>query len=169
MQIYYDSDADQNILKSMDIVIVGYGSQGHAHANNLKDSGANVTVALRKESASWAKAEAAGLDVKEVGDAVPHADLVMMLIPDEKQAVMYENHLKDTIKNGAVLAFAHGFNIHFEMIIPRDDLDVIMIAPKGPGHTVRSQYESSAGVPCLLAVHRDVSGKAKDIGLSYAS
>ena len=169
MQIYYDSDADQNIIKDMNIVIVGYGSQGHAHANNLKDSGANVTIALRKESASLAKAEAAGFDVKEVEDAVPHADLVMMLIPDEKQAVMYENLLKETIKDGAVLAFAHGFNIHFEMIMPRDDLDVIMIAPKGPGHTVRSQYETGAGVPCLLAVHRDVSGKAKDIGLSYAS
>ena len=169
MQIYYDSDADQNIAKGMEIVIIGYGSQGHAHANNLKDSGANVTVALRKESGSWAKAEAAGFDVKEVGEAVPNADLVMMLIPDEKQSAMYENHLKDNIKDGAVLAFAHGFNIHFEMIIPRDDLDVIMVAPKGPGHTVRSQYESGAGVPCLLAVHRNVSGKAKDVGLSYAS
>ena len=160
MQIYYDSDADQNIAKGMEIVIIGYGSQGHAHANNLKDSGANVTVALRKESGSWAKAEAAGFDVKEVGEAVPNADLVMMLIPDEKQSAMYENHLKDNIKDGAVLAFAHGFNIHFEMIIPRDDLDVIMVAPKGPGHTVRSQYESGAGVPCLLAVHTNISGKA---------
>ena len=169
MQIFYDSDADQNIVKGMNIVIVGYGSQGHAHANNLKDSGANVTVALRKESESWAKAESAGFNVKEVDDAVPEADLVMMLIPDEKQAVMYENHIKGNIKDGAVLAFAHGFNIHFKMIVPREDLDVIMIAPKGPGHTVRSQFESGAGVPCLLAIHKNVSGKAKDIGLSYAS
>ena len=169
MQIFYDSDADQNIVKGMNIVIVGYGSQGHAHANNLKDSGANVTVALRKEAESWAKAESAGFNVKKVDDAVPEADLVMMLIPDEKQAVMYENHLKGNIKDGAVLAFAHGFNIHFEMIVPREDLDVIMIAPKGPGHTVRSQFESGAGVPCLLAIHKNVSGKAKDIGLSYAS
>ena len=119
MQIYYDNDADQDIAKQMNIVIIGYGSQGHAHANNLKDSGAKVTVALRKESGSWAKAEAAGFSVKEVSEALSDADLIMMLIPDEKQSAMYENHLKDNIKEGAVLAFAHGFNIHFEMIVQR--------------------------------------------------
>ena len=169
MQIFYDSDADQEIIKNKKVVIVGYGSQGHAHANNLKDSGGNVTVALREDSSSWAKAEAAGLNVSTVSEAVKDADLVMVLIPDELQAETYTSEIKDNIKQGAVLAFAHGFNIHFEMILPREDLDVIMIAPKGPGHTVRSQYESDAGVPCLLAVHKDSSGHAKEIGLSYAS
>ena len=149
-------------------MIVGYGSQGHAHANNLKDSGGNVTVALRSDSSSWVKAETAGLEVKEVSEAVKDADMVMVLIPDELQSDIYKNEIENNIKEGAVLAFAHGFNIHFEMIVPRADLDVIMIAPKGPGHTVRSQFESGAGVPCLLAVHKDISGNAKSIGLSYA-
>ena len=153
----------------MKVVIVGYGSQGHAHANNLKDSGGNVTVALRKDSSSWSKAEAAGLSVSEVPDAVKDADMVMILMPDELQSDTYKSEIENNLKEGAVLAFAHGFNIHFEMIVPRDDLDVIMIAPKGPGHTVRSQYEMGAGVPCLLAVDKDVSGNAKKIGLSYAS
>ena len=169
MQIYYDKDANQDIIKGMEIVIVGYGSQGHAHANNLKDSGANVIVALRKGSDSWSKAEAAGFVVCEVEEAVPSADLVMMLIPDEKQSKIYQNIIHNNIKENSVLAFAHGFNIHFEMIIPREDLDVVMIAPKGPGHTVRSQYVSGAGVPCLIAIHKDISKKAKSIGLSYAS
>ena len=169
MQIFYDSDADLDLIKNKKVVIVGYGSQGHAHANNLKDSGGNVTVALRESSSSWAKAEAAGLKVSTVPEAVKDADLVMVLIPDELQSRNYKSEINDNIKKGAVLAFAHGFNIHFEMIIPREDLDVIMIAPKGPGHTVRSQYESGAGVPCLLAIHKDVSGNARDIGLSYAS
>ena len=168
MQIYYDSDADQEIIKNKNVVIVGYGSQGHAHANNLKDSGGNVTVALRSDSSSWVKAETAGLEVKEVTEAVKDADMVMVLIPDELQSDIYKNEIENNIKEGAVLAFAHGFNIHFQMIVPRADLDVIMIAPKGPGHTVRSQFESGAGVPCLLAVHKDISGNAKSIGLSYA-
>ena len=169
MQVYYDKDANLEIIKEKKVVIVGYGSQGHAHANNLKDSGGNVTVALRKDSASWTKAEAAGLNVQEVAEAVKDADLVMILMPDELQSATYKSEIENNIKEGAVLAFAHGFNIHFDMISPRDDLDVIMIAPKGPGHTVRSQYEIGAGVPCLLAIHKDVTGNAKDIGLSYAS
>ena len=168
MQIYYDNDADLEIIKNKKVVIVGYGSQGHAHANNLKDSGGNVTVALRRDSSSWVKAETAGLEVKEVSEAVKDADMVMMLIPDELQSDIYKNEIESNIKEGAILAFAHGFNIHFEMIVPRTDLDVIMIAPKGPGHTVRSQYESGAGVPCLLAVHKDISGNARPLGLSYA-
>ena len=168
MQIYYDSDADLEIIKNKKVVIVGYGSQGHAHANNLKDSGGNVTVALRRDSSSWVKAETAGLEVKEVSEAVKDADMVMMLIPDELQSDTYKNEIESDIKEGAILAFAHGFNIHFEMIVPRTDLDVIMIAPKGPGHTVRSQYESGAGVPCLLAIHKDISGNARPLGLSYA-
>ena len=169
MQIYYDKDADLESLKGKKIVVVGYGSQGHAHANNLKDSGMDVSVALRKDSSSWQKAEEAGFKVQEVKDAVKEADLVMVLMPDELQSSTYSAEINENIKKGAVLAFAHGFNIHFEMIVPREDLDVIMIAPKGPGHTVRSQFESGAGVPCLLAIHKNVSGKAKDIGLSYAS
>jgi len=168
MQIYYDNDADLEIIKNKKVVIVGYGSQGHAHANNLKDSGGNVTVALRRDSSSWIKAETAGLEVKEVSEAVKDADMVMLLIPDELQSDIYKNELEGNIKEGAILAFAHGFNIHFEMIVPRTDLDVIMIAPKGPGHTVRSQYESGAGVPCLLAIHKDISGNARPLGLSYA-
>ena len=169
MQVYYDKDADLEIIKSKKVVIVGYGSQGHAHANNLKDSGVDVTVALRKESLSWTKAEAAGLKVAEVSAAVKDADMVMILMPDELQSATYNSEIHKNIKEGAVLAFAHGFNIHFDMINPREDLDVIMIAPKGPGHTVRSQYEIGAGVPCLIAIHKDASGNAKDIGLSYAS
>ena len=168
MQIYYDSDADLEIIKNKKVVIVGYGSQGHAHANNLKDSGGNVTVALRRDSSSWVKAETAGLEVKVVSEGVKDADMVMMLIPDELQSDIYKNEIESNIKEGAILAFAHGFNIHFEMIVPRTDLDVIMIAPKGPGHTVRSQYESGAGVPCLLAIHKDISGNARSLGLSYA-
>lgn len=168
MQIYYDRDADLEIIKNKNVVIVGYGSQGHAHANNLKDSGGNVIVALRRDSSSWVKAETAGLEVKEVSEAVKDADMVMILIPDELQSDTYKNEIESNIKEGAILAFAHGFNIHFEMIVPRADLDVIMIAPKGPGHTVRSQYESGAGVPCLLAVHKDISGNARSLGLSYA-
>ena len=169
MQVYYDKDADLEIIKNKKVVIVGYGSQGHAHANNLKDSGVNVTVALRRESLSWAKAETAGLQVAEVSEAVKDADIVMILMPDELQSAAYNSEIHKNIKEGAVLAFAHGFNIHFDMINPREDLDVIMIAPKGPGHTVRSQYEIGAGVPCLIAIHKDASGNAKDIGLSYAS
>ena len=169
MQIYYDKDADLESLKSKKIVVVGYGSQGHAHANNLKDSGMDVIVALRKDSSSWQKAEEAGFKVLEVKDAVKEADLVMILMPDELQSSTYSSEINENIKKGAVLAFAHGFNIHFEMIVPREDLDVVMIAPKGPGHTVRSQYLEGAGVPCLIAIHKDVSGNAKKISLAYAS
>ena len=169
MQIYYDKDADLESLKSKKIVVVGYGSQGHAHANNLKDSGMDVSVALRKDSSSWQKAEEAGFHVQEVKEAVKEADLVMVLMPDELQSSTYSSEINENIKKGAVLAFAHGFNIHFEMIVPREDLDVVMIAPKGPGHTVRSQYVEGAGVPCLIAIHKDVSGKAKDSALAYAS
>ena len=169
MQIYYDKDADLESLKVKRIVIVGYGSQGHAPANNLKDSGMDVSVALRKDSSSWQKAEEAGFKVQEVKDSVKEADLVMVLMPDELQSSTYSSEINENIKKGAVLAFAHGFNIHFEMIVPREDLDVVMIAPKGPGHTVRSQYVEGAGVPCLIAIHKDVSGNAKDSALAYAS
>ncbi|MCH2263489.1 MAG: ketol-acid reductoisomerase [SAR86 cluster bacterium] len=169
MQIYYDKDADLNNIKNKKVVIVGYGSQGHAHANNLKDSGIDVSVALRKDSTSWQKAQESGFMVQEVKEAVKEADLVMVLMPDELQSSTYTSEINENIKQGAVLAFAHGFNIHFEMILPREDLDVVMIAPKGPGHTVRSQYAEGAGVPCLIAIHKDVSGNAKEIALAYAS
>ncbi len=169
MQIFYDKDADLEYLNNKKIVVVGYGSQGHAHANNLNDSGMNVSVALRKESPSWQKAEEAGFKVQEVNEAVKEADLVMVLMPDELQSSTYSSDISKNIKKDAVLAFAHGFNIHFKMIVPREDLDVIMIAPKGPGHTVRSQYVEGAGVPCLIAIHKDVSGQAKEIALAYAT
>ena len=169
MQIYYDKDADLNNIKNKKVVIVGYGSQGHAHANNLKDSGIDVSVALRKDSSSWQKAQESGFMVQEVKEAVKEADLVMVLMPDELQSSTYTSEINENIKQGAVLAFAHGFNIHFEMILPREDLDVVMIAPKGPGHTVRSQYVEGAGVPCLIAIHKDVSGNAKEVALAYAS
>ena len=169
MQIFYDKDADLEYLNNKKIVVVGYGSQGHAHANNLKDSGMNVSVALRKESPSWQKAEEAGFKVQEVKEAVKEADLVMVLMPDELQSSTYSSDISKNIKKDAVLAFAHGFNIHFKMIVPREDLDVIMIAPKGPGHTVRSQFVEGAGVPCLIAIHKDVSGEAKDVALAYAT
>ena len=167
MQIYYDKDADLSNIKNKRVVIVGYGSQGHAHANNLKDSGIDVSVALRKDSSSWQKAEEAGFKVQEVKEAVKEADLVMVLMPDELQSSTYTSEIKENIKHGAVLAFAHGFNIHFEMILPREDLDVVMIAPKGPGHTVRSQYVEGAGVPSLIAIHKDVSGNAKEYEEKY--
>jgi len=169
MQIYYDKDADLNNIKNKKVVIVGYGSQGHAHANNLKDSGIDVSVALRKDSTSWQKAQESGFMVQEVKEAVKEADLVMVLMPDELQSSTYTSEINENIKQGAVLAFAHGFNIHFKMILPREDLDVVMIAPKGPGHTVRSQYVEGAGVPCLIAIHKDVSGNAKEVALAYAS
>ena len=169
MQIFYDKDADLENLKNKKIVVVGYGSQGHAHANNLKDSGMEVSVALREDSSSWQKAEEAGFKVQEVKEAVKEADLVMVLMPDELQSSTYSSDISKNIKKDAVLAFAHGFNIHFKMIVPREDLDVVMIAPKGPGHTVRSQYVEGAGVPCLIAIHKDVSGQAKDIALAYAT
>ncbi|MDB5972756.1 MAG: ketol-acid reductoisomerase [Hydrocarboniphaga sp.] len=169
IKVYYDKDADLSIIQNKKVVILGYGSQGHAHALNLKDSGVDVTVALRKDSKSWAKAANSGLKVLEVADAVKHADLVMILAPDEGQRKIYEEQVAPFIKQGAALAFAHGFNIHFGLIEPRADLDVIMVAPKGPGHTVRSTYTQGGGVPSLIAIHQDASGQAKAIALSYAS
>ena len=169
INVYYDKDADLSIIQSRKVAILGYGSQGHAHAQNLKDSGVDVTVALRKDSKSWAKAVNAGLKVLEVSDAVKGADVVMILAPDQDQRKIYEDHVVGNLKKGGVLAFAHGFNIHFGLIVPRPDLDVIMIAPKGPGHTVRSTYTQGGGVPSLIAIHQDASGSAKQIALSYAS
>ena len=169
MKVYYDKDADLSLIKGKNVTIVGYGSQGHAHAQNLRDSGVNVTVGLRKSGASWAKAEGAGLKVAEVKDAVAAADVVMILLPDENIPEVYNNDVEPNIKKGATLAFAHGFNVHYNQVVPRADLDVIMVAPKGPGHTVRSEYLKGGGVPSLIAVHQDNSGKAKDIALSYAA
>jgi len=169
MRVYYDKDADLSIIQNKTVAIIGYGSQGHAHANNLKDSGVNVVVGLRPGSSSAKKAEAAGLAVKGIEDAVKSADLVMILAPDEHQAALYQNQIEPNIKQGAALAFAHGFNIHFEQIQPRTDLDVIMIAPKGPGHLVRSTYTQGGGVPSLIAVYQNASEQAKEIALSYAS
>ncbi|MDH3353937.1 MAG: ketol-acid reductoisomerase [Chromatiales bacterium] len=169
MNIYYDKDCDLSIIKGMKVTIVGYGSQGNAHANNLKDSGVDVTVALREGSTSAAKAEASGLTVKNTADAVSEADLVMILTPDEFQSQLYKNEIEPNIKQGATLAFAHGFAIHYNQVVPRADLDVIMIAPKAPGHTVRSEFVKGGGIPDLIAIHQDASGKAKDVALSYAS
>ena len=169
MNIYYDKDADLSLIRGRKVSIIGYGSQGHAHANNLKESGVDVTVGLRDGSISVAKAKNAGLNVKSIEDAVRGTDVVMILAPDEHQARLYRDQVEPNIRQGAALAFAHGFNIHFEQILPRADLDVIMIAPKGPGHLVRSTYKQGAGVPSLIAVYQDASGKAKDIALAYAS
>jgi ketol-acid reductoisomerase len=170
MRVYYDRDADINLIKGKKIAIIGYGSQGHAHALNLRDSGAkNVSVALRKGSASAAKAEKEKLPVMEVAEAAKWADIMMMLTPDELQADIYRNELHGNMKDGAAIMFAHGLNVHFNLIEPRGDLDVLMVAPKGPGHTVRSEYQRGGGVPCLLAIHKDASGNAHDLGLSYAS
>jgi len=169
MNIYYDKDADLSLIQSKQVAIIGYGSQGHAHANNLQDSGVEVCVGLRAGSGSAAKAEAAGISVKTIEDAVTWADVIMVLAPDEHQSAIYREQIAANIKQGAALAFAHGFNIHFQQIVPREDLDVIMIAPKGPGHLVRSTYTQGGGVPSLIAVHQDASGQAKELALSYAS
>ncbi len=169
MKVFYDKDADISLIKGKTVAIIGYGSQGHAHAANLKDSGVNVIVGLRKTGASWKKAEAAGHDVREVAEATKAADVVMILLPDENQPTVYKNDIEANLKSGAVLAFAHGFNIHYNQIIPRDDVDVVMVAPKGPGHTVRSEYKKGGGVPTLIAVYQDKSGKARDVALSYAA
>jgi ketol-acid reductoisomerase len=169
MKIYYDKDADLSLIKGKQVTIVGYGSQGHAHALNLHESGVKVTVGLRKGGPSWTKAEKAGLTVKETGEAVKGADFVMMLMPDEHIAGTYRKDVEPNIRKGATLGFAHGFNIHFGQVIPRADLDVVMIAPKAPGHTVRNQYVQGAGTPCLIAMAQDVSGKARDLALSYAA
>ena len=170
MRVYYDRDADLNLIKGKKVAIIGYGSQGHAHALNLRDSGVKeVVVVLRKGSQGVKKAEAEKLPVKEVADAAKWADVMMMLTPDELQGDIYRDHLHANMKQGAALLFAHGLNVHFNLIDPRPDLDVLMVAPKGPGHTVRSEYQRGGGVPCLIAIAKDVSGNAHDLGLSYAS
>ncbi len=168
MKVYYDKDADLSLVKGKNVTIIGYGSQGHAHAQNLNDSGVKVTVGVRKGGPSWTKAEAAGLKVADVADAVKQADVVMMLLPDEQIAAVYKNDVEPNIKQGASLAFAHGFNVHYGQVVPRADLDVWMVAPKAPGHTVRSTYTQGGGVPHLIAVHADRTGKARDLALSYA-
>ncbi len=169
MNIYYDKDCDLSIIQSKKVAIIGYGSQGHAHALNLKDSGVDVTVGLRKDSGSWKKAENAGLKVAEVEDAVKQADLVMILTPDEFQKQLYSDVIEPNIKQGATLAFAHGFAVHYNQVIPRKDLDVIMVAPKAPGHTVRNEFATGGGIPDLIAIYQDASGQAKQVALSYAS
>ncbi|MDA0731011.1 MAG: ketol-acid reductoisomerase [Proteobacteria bacterium] len=169
MKRYYDKDADLNIIKSKKVAVIGYGSQGHAHANNLKDSGVDVVVGLREGSESAKKASDAGLNVKSINAATAWADLIMILAPDEFQAALYTESIEPNLKQNATLAFAHGFNIHFDLIKPRADLDVIMIAPKAPGHTVRSEFVKGGGIPDLIAVKQNASGNAKDVALSYAS
>ncbi|MFW8565534.1 ketol-acid reductoisomerase [Orrella sp. 11846] len=169
MKVFYDKDCDLSLIKGKTVAIIGYGSQGHAHALNLHESGVNVVVGLRKGGASWSKAENAGLKVSEVADAARQADLVMVLLPDENIAQVYNEHIHDNMKSGAALAFAHGFNVHYGQVVPREDLDVIMIAPKAPGHTVRGTYSQGGGVPALIAVHQDKSGAARDVALSYAA
>lgn len=169
MQIYYDKDADLSIVRGKKVAVIGFGSQGHAHAGNLKDSGVDVVVALRPGSPTAKKAEAAGLKVMSVPDAVKWSDLVMVLTPDEFQSQLYKNEIEPNLKKGATLAFAHGFAIHYNQVVPRTDLDVIMIAPKAPGHTVRNEFVKGGGIPDLIAVFQDASGKAKEVALSYAS
>ena len=170
MQVYYDADCDQQLIKDKKVAIVGYGSQGHAHAQNLRDSGVGeVVIALREGSATAKKAEGAGFTVKTVSEAAEWADVLMILAPDEHQAAIYANEIAGKMRPGTALAFAHGLNIHFGLIDPPGDVDVIMIAPKGPGHTVRGEYQKGGGVPCLIAIHQDESGNAHDIALAYAS
>ena len=170
MKMFYEKDADVNLIKSKKIAIIGFGSQGHAHALNLKDSGVTeIVVALREGSSSIKKAEQAGLKVMSISDAAEWADVVMILAPDELQSGIYKNHIEQRMKQGSSLAFAHGLNIHYDLIKSRDDLDVFMVAPKGPGHLVRTEFQKGGGVPCLMAVHKDSSGKARDLALSYAS
>jgi ketol-acid reductoisomerase len=167
-KMYYEKDCNLNLLKEKTVAVVGYGSQGHAHALNLQDSGVSVIVGLYEGSSSWEKAEAAGLKVMTTAEAVKASDMVMILVNDEKQAQLYRSDIAPNLKKGATLAFAHGFNIHYGQIVPPSDVDVVMIAPKGPGHTVRRQYQEGRGVPCLIAVHNDASGKAKETALAYA-
>ncbi len=169
MKVYYDKDADLSLIKGKSVAILGYGSQGHAHAQNLNDSAVRVTVGLRRSGASWAKAEKAGLKVAEISEAVKSADVVMILLPDEQIADVYKNDVEPFIKPGASLAFAHGFNVHYGQVMPRADLDVWMVAPKAPGHTVRATYTQGGGVPHLIAVYSDKTGKARDLALSYAA
>ena len=169
MKVFYDKDCDLSLIKGKTVAILGYGSQGHAHANNLKESGVSVVVGLRPNSTSEAKAKSAGLTVMSIEDAVAKSDVIMILAPDEHQAALYKEQIAPNIKKGATIAFAHGFNVHFEQIEPREDLDVIMIAPKGPGHLVRSTYKEGGGVPTLIAVFQDASGTAQKTAMSYAS
>ncbi|MDQ3131400.1 MAG: ketol-acid reductoisomerase [Acidobacteriota bacterium] len=169
MKVYYDKDADAQLIKNKRVAVIGYGSQGHAHANNLKDSGADVIVGLPQNSKSWAKAEAAGHEVMFTFDAVKMADVVMVLVPDELAPTVYKNEIEPFLTAGKYLAFAHGFSVHFKKIVPPSDINVFLVAPKGPGHLVRHEYTLGRGVPCLLAVHQDVSGDTKNVGLSYAS
>ena len=169
MKVYYDKDADPQLIKNKRVAVIGYGSQGHAHANNLKESGADVIVGLPQNSKSWAKAEAAGLEVMFTSDAVKMADVVMVLVPDELAPTVYRNEIEPFLTAGKYLAFAHGFSVHFKKIVPPSDVNVFLVAPKGPGHLVRHEYTLGRGVPCLLAVHQDVSGDTKEVGLSYAS
>ncbi len=169
MKVYYDKDADLSIIQGMKVAILGYGSQGHAHANNLNESGVSVVVGLRSGSSSAEKAKAAGLEVAEMAQAVAMADLVMLTLPDENQAAVYREFVEPNLREGGAIAFAHGFNIHYQQIEPRPDMDVIMIAPKGPGHLVRSTYVEGGGVPSLIAIHQDASGRARDVALAYAA
>jgi ketol-acid reductoisomerase len=168
MKVYYDKDWDLKLIKGKKVAIIGYGSQGHAHAQNLNDSGCKVVVGVRKGGPSWDKVKKAGLKAQEIGDAVKGADFVMMLMPDEHIAATYKSEIEPNIKQGATLAFAHGFNVHYGQVMPREDLDVVMVAPKAPGHTVRSTYAQGGGVPMLVALHADKSGSARDLALSYA-
>ena len=169
MRVYYDRDADLGLIKNKKVAVIGFGSQGHAHALNMRDSGVKDVVIAARPGASAKKAEAAGFKVMNVADAAKWADVMMMVTPDELQADIYRDELEKNMKLGAALLFAHGFNVHFKLIEPRKDLDVLMVAPKGPGHTVRGEYQKGGGVPCLIAVHQDASGHAQDLGLSYAS
>ena len=169
MQVYYDRDADLKHLSGKKVAVLGYGSQGHAHANNLRDSGVDVVVGLRRESSSWEKAEKAGLKVLETAEAAKVGDIIMILLPDELQGDAYEKEIKPGLKNGNYLAFGHGFNIHFKRVVPPEGCNVFMVAPKGPGHLVRSEFEKGRGVPCLLAVHQDPTGDTTQVGLAYAS
>ena len=169
MRVYYDRDADLNFIKNKKVAVIGFGSQGHAHALNMRDSGVREVVIAARPGASARKAEAAGFKVMNVADAAKWADVMMMVTPDELQADIWKNDLEKNMKQGAALLFAHGFNIHFKLIEPRPDLDIAMVAPKGPGHTVRSEYQKGGGVPCLIAIHQDASGNAHDLGLAYAS
>lgn len=169
MKVYYEKDANLELIKTKKVAVVGYGSQGYGHSNNLKESGVDVAVALRKNSPSWAKAESAGLKVMEVADAAKWADLIMILTPDEFQGDIYREHIAPNISEGKYLAFAHGFNIHFGQIVPPENINVIMIAPKGPGHLVRAEYQKGGGVPCLIAIQNDYSGDAREVALSYAA
>jgi ketol-acid reductoisomerase len=169
MKLFYDKDCDLSLIQAKKVAIIGYGSQGHAHALNLKDSGVDVVVGLRKGSTSWVKAENSGLKVSEVKEAVASADVVMILTPDEFQSKLYRDEIEPNLKKGGTLAFAHGFAVHYNQVVPRADLDVIMVAPKAPGHTVRSEYVRGGGVPDLIAIYQDASGKARDLALAYAS